>query len=270
MAKRKKKTVKAKPITSLRGLEKEYQKELMLLGRALAKAIKTELLPMLKAEQSSYVVDGVANNLAAIFGKLNKEFNGTATLSFANQTAGAIVKKTEQKNKKRFDQSVKAATGVDLGSVISAEGLGEFIQLNVGNNVNLIKSIPEEYLKSVETIVTNGVSSGARYSTIEKQILSKTGSANSKLINRIKTIARNEISTINSQITLRRSEALGIKKGIYRTADDERVRKSHAELNGKEYVLAKGAWSPSAQKLIIPGLTDINCRCSYSPIIDVD
>lgn len=266
---KKQKQVTAQPVKSLKGLELQYQRELMSIGRALAKAVKNEVLPMLKAEQDTYVTDGLATNLAAVFNRLNREFTGTATLSFARQTANKFVSKTEKQNKKRFDKSVKAATGVDLGSILSVENLEEFTEMNIANNVSLIKSLPEEYLKSVETIVTKGVTSGARFSTIEKQITARLGSANSKLSGRIKTIARDQISTINSQISLRRSQALGIEKGIWRTAEDERVRKAHEELNGKEYVLAKGLYSSSAQKHIQPG-EEINCRCSFSPVINID
>ena len=124
-----------------------------------------------------------------------------------------------------------------------------------------------EYLKQVETIVNNGLTSGARYRTIENEITALVGSANSKLAGRIKTIARNEVQTINSQMTLRRSENLGITEGIYRTSKDERVRACHKELDGVKFRLKQGAWSKTCQKYIQPGITDINCRCSYSPII---
>lgn len=267
---KKKKTVIARPINSLKGLEVQYRRDLMKLGRSVAQAVRLELLPMLKSQQSEYVSDGIAANIANMFVSLNNRFTSEATAQFALVAANQAVTKTEVANKKRFNKSIKAATGIDVGSILSTEGLEEFTQLNISNNVSLIKSLPEQYLKSVETIVSNGVSSGARYSTIEKQITAKLGSANSKLVNRIKTIASDQIQTINSQIGLRRSEKLGIKRGIFRTAEDERVRRCHAELNGKEYDLSKGAWSKTCSKYIQPGITDINCRCSYSPIIELD
>ena len=70
----------------------------------------------------------------------------------------------------------------------------------------------------------------------------------------------NEVQTINSQITLRRSQSLGITEGIFRTSEDEKVRTCHDELNGVKYLLKKGAWSKTCQKFIQPGITDINCR----------
>ena len=212
-----------------------------------------------KKIEQFYFKDGIGDQLGVIFRRLNGLFTGNATASFAEVTASAMVEKVGTANKNKFDRTVARATGVDLGSIITSEGLEDFTALSVNKNVSLIRSLPEEYLKQVETIVNNGVVSGARFRTIEKEIASKTG-ANSKLANRIKTIARNEVQTINSQITLRRSESLGIKKGIFRTSKDERVRTCHDELEGIEFEIKKGAWSKSCQKFIQPGITDINCR----------
>jgi SPP1 gp7 family putative phage head morphogenesis protein len=216
----------------------------------------------------SPIRDGIGDQLGVIFRRLNGLFTGNATASFAQVAASQMVAKVGIANKNKFDRTVARATGVDLSSIITSEGLEDFTALSISKNASLIKSLPEEYLKQVETIVNNGVVSGARYETIAKEITAKTG-ANSKLANRIKTIARNEVQTINSQITLRRSESLGIKKGIYRTSKDERVRKCHDELDGVEFEIKKGAWSKSCSKFIQPGITDINCRCTYSPVIEV-
>lgn len=240
------------------------------LGVRLVKSIREGILPILKQNESEYVIDGVASDLGAIYARLNAFFTGTITLSFAQLTASDIVKKTMLSNKKRFDRTIERAVGVDLGRVLMEENLQDFVDLSVARNVGLITSLPEEYLKSVEVIVTNGITSGKRFSTIAKEIFAKTGSANSKLKGRIKTIARNEVQTINAQVNLRRSSNLGITKGIYRTSRDEKVRPCHDELNGQEYVLSKGAWSKKCQKWIQPGITDINCRCSYSPIIELE
>jgi len=212
-----------------------------------------------KKVKQFYFKDGIGDQLGVIFRRLNGLFTGTATASFAQVAASQMVEKVGTANKNKFDRTVARATGVDLGSIITSEGLEDFTALSVNKNVSLIKSLPEEYLKQVETIVNNGVVSGAKYKTIEKEIAAKTG-ANSKLANRIKTIARNEVQTINSQITLRRSESLGIKKGIFRTSEDERVRKCHDELNEVEFIIAKGAWSKTCQKFIQRGITYINCR----------
>ena len=306
MAKRKKKERIASPVKSLRGQEARYRKELNKLGKALIKAVNTELMPYLKANQSTYVIDGlmndsftplsritdkfivdddfdlsddyreftqslldnsrdqvqnrdgIGNELQVIFARLNQQFTGSIVSGFAQNTATQMVGKVARTNKTRFDKTIKRATGVDLGGIVASEGLEDFVTMNINTNVSLIKSLPEEYLKQVETIVNNGVVSGARFSTIAKEIVGIDKTANSKLAGRIKTIAMNEVQTINSQINLRRSDALGITEGIYRTSEDERVRTCHKELNGVRYELKKGAWSKTCNKFIKPGITDIN------------
>lgn len=259
----------AAPINNNKGDEAQYQRNLNVLGRELLKAVQQEVLPFLKANQESYVMDGLSDDLRAIFEQLNRRFSGVVTAGFAQTVAGNMVNEIDEQNQQRFRSSVRGATGIDPSAIMQEEGLQDFVTASINRNVQLIKSLPEEYFKEIETIVYNGITSGARYSTIAKEITAKVGSANSKLKNRIKTIARNEVTKINSQMAVRRSEELGITEGIYRTVQDERVRPCHAELEGVRYELKKGAWSKTCQKWIIPGVTDVNCRCSYSPVIEV-
>ncbi|MCP3685819.1 MAG: hypothetical protein GY861_24485 [bacterium] len=252
-----------------KALERKYQRELNKFGRAMISSIKEELLPVLKSGESEYVLDSITTALAAAFMRINKKFTGSVVLSFANLTANQVVNSVSLSNKERFDKSIKAATGVNLGGVITSENLNDFLELSVARNTDLITTLPDDYLKNINTIITNGVASGARYSTIEKQILG-TKSASNTLKNNIARIARNEVQTINAQINVRRSNALGIKEGIFRTSKDRRVRKCHKELDGEKFLLSKGAWSKSCGKYIIPGITDIGCRCSYSPVIELE
>ena len=93
--------------------------------------------------------------------------------------------------------------------------------------------------------------------------------------NRAKFIARNEIGNLNAVTTKRRQEEAGIYCYEWRTSEDERVRASHAELNGDLFF-----WNDSkigeingrkiypAPKLH-PGM-DYRCRCIAIPIIDLN
>ena len=262
------KTKIAPPVKPLKSQEVAYRKQLNKLGRALILAVRRDVLKYLKNNQESYALDGIGDQLGLIFGLLNARFTGNIAASFAMTTATNMVNSTAKSNRQKFGKSIARATGIDPTAVMASEGLEDFVKVSVNKNVNLIGNLSEDYLKQIEVIVNNGVASGARYSTIEKQILGKVGTANSKLANRIKTIATNEIQTINAQMNLRRSASLGITQGIYRSSEDERVRPCHAELNGFQYELKKGAWSVTCQKYIQPGATDINCRCTYSPVIN--
>ncbi len=257
------------PVKPLKGQEAAYRRQLFMLGKQLTKAISTQVLIYLKANQNLYVADGIGTDLTSIFERLNAQFTGAVTASFANTVATNMVNGIEQKSLERYNKSVKYATGVDLGGVVASEGLVDFVALSIGNNASLIKTLPEDYLKDVQTIVTKGVLSGAKYSNIAKEITGLKG-LNSKLKNRINTIARDQTQTINSQITLRRAESIGVTEGIWRTSDDASVRSSHKKLNGVKFKLSKGAPDPeNPGRYIWPGISDINCRCTFSSVIEV-
>ena len=256
------------PVKANQNLSAEYTRELLKLARMMTEAIKAEVISALEAHEDDYVADSIPSTFASIFERLNKKFTGVVSGGFAEKTAMQAIIKLAKKNKEMFSNNVERMTGVNPNNIIQSEGLEDFIKINIQKNTALIKTLPQQYISQVQTIVSNGVSTGVRASVIAKQINGAVGSANQKLYKRIKTIANNEIQTINAQLTLKRSQNLGITKGIYRTSHDEAVRECHRELDGKEFELSKGAWSAKCQKWIIPGVTDINCRCTYSPIID--
>lgn len=246
-----------------------YMRKLNVLKRELTNAVSEEIIPLLQARQQEYALDSLSYDIGAIFEKLYQKFTGAAVLSFAQTTAENMVGEINQSSKRKVGRSIKKLFGTDLTNVIESENLQDFIDTSIRNHVQLIKTLPTEYFKQIETIVNQGLVSGTRFNDIKKQIIGIDKSANSKLAGRIKTIAMDQTQTVTQQINLRRTAALGVTKGVYRTSKDRRVRKCHAELEGQEFELTKGAWSKTCQKYIQPGITDINCRCSFSPVIEV-
>lgn len=257
----------ANPVRPQKTIENSYRVKLNQLGRVLIKAVRDRVLTYLKMNESNYVIDSTGDDLSRIFNELNSLFTGVITAGFADEAATSMVNTIEKTQKRQFNESIERAVGVDLGGIIQVEGLQDFLNISISNNVSLIKSIPTQYFQQIENLVKKGVISGHRYSTIEEQIISKTG-INSKLANRIKLIAADQVQTITSQLNVRRSQALGITEGIYRTSEDKKVRVCHKKLNSIRYELSKGAWSKICQKWIQPGITDIRCRCAYSPVIE--
>jgi SPP1 gp7 family putative phage head morphogenesis protein len=116
----------------------------------------------------------------------------------------------------------------------------------------------------VEQAITSGWSPAQlaqQISKIDRSIT--TGRAN--------LIARDQIGKLNGQVTQARMEAAGLDMYIWSTSGDERVRSSHALLDGKlcrwdnalVYSEDRGkTWipRPSGAVLLHPG-EDIQCRC---------
>lgn len=255
--------IEQRPIPKIEAVQ--YFKELNKLTTAMREDIRKELIPALQALESQYSMDGYADQLTQLIGRLSLKYSNIATAD-AMPVSEKMVKSISSKNQKAFNTLVNKAVGVDLSSIIADEGLEDFLEAQVNKNVALIKSIPDEYFKSIETIVMNGTANGLRWEQMAREIggVKDISSVNGKLQNRIKLIARNETSNINASINKRRQENLNIKEFKWVTAEDERVRDSHAKLNGKVF-----SWDDLP---IVDGVSTspgqpINCRCVAVPII---
>jgi SPP1 gp7 family putative phage head morphogenesis protein len=289
----KKKPKKLAPVKEPRTIEREYYRGLKRYTKQMKEYVRRVLMPELKKLQPQYTMDSYADDLQRIFENMKQILITAAPVSLAAN----MVKGTEKANRRKYASRLNSAFGIDLESVLRTEGLQAFTEAQIAKNATLIKSIPEEFIKNIETIVYNGVTSGLNYSEIAKQIsgIKDVSSAFGKIDNRVKTIARNEVSTINSQITQARQRAIGIDMYIWRTSQDERVRGNpsgkypnarprHDTMEGKycrwddPSVYAdsledakEGKWKKRSS-INAPSLhagEPINCRCTAEAVIDI-
>jgi len=275
-----KKDIKLKPIKEPRKIQLEYYRELKKLTKELKEAVNKELLPALKG--TSITKDSVVSVLG-IMESIRRRFSNIE--GFSSSVSNDIVNAVNNNGKQRLLNSVNANMGVDITNVLNEQGLNEIVALQRQKNKVLIKSIPEEFLKSVEVVITNGIANGESYKEMERQLkgVKNISSTFGKLDNRIKMIVRNETSSINASINKARYEQLGINLYQWETSQDERVRADHDVMQGKYCTFddatvyadtledAKaGEWKKRSSIGGVekhPGI-DFNCRCVSLPIID--
>ena len=257
--------IKQQPVPKIEAVQ--YFKTLNKLTKSMRYDVKNKIFPIIRLLEKKYTTDSYVEDITQVVAMLSLKY-ANETASVAKTIAKKMVYNISSKNKKSFDKSLKNQTGVDLSDILVDDGLTDFLDAQVSKNVSLIKSIPQEYFKSIETVVMNGVANGLRFEEIAKQIggIKGISSVNGKLQNRIKLIARNETSNINSSINKRRQEWLEIKEFKWVTAHDERVRTSHARINGNIY-----NWDDLP---IVDGVKTfpgqpINCRCIAIPVIKI-
>ncbi len=82
--------------------------------------------------------------------------------------------------------------------------------------------------------------------------------------NKADLLARDQVLTLNSQISHERMRAAGIERAIWVSSNDERTRASHAEADGAEFDIADGLLVDDED--VRPG-EPINCRCISMPIL---
>lgn len=132
-------------------------------------------------------------------------------------------------------------------------------------NEKLIDKLTQETLADINTIVHNGILSGKSVKTIQREVLNGTSLKSGrfkKTQNRAKFIARDQVGKLNGRLTEFRQTSLGIKKYIWRTSIDERVRPSHASKEGNTY-----DWNKPPADTGHPG-EDYQCRCYGEPIFE--
>lgn len=254
---KKQKTRKMPGVKTPKAPEVRYRRRLDVLTRALVDSVNTYVVPQLKSLEPEYVNDQYATELTNIFNDLRKRFadiNEQAKIA-----SDRFVMESNSANKQRFYKALDRVIGIDLASVIQNEDLQDILIATTRENVALIRSIPEEYFKQIETMVFTGTTQGSKAGPMIKQI-QKIGRTTK---NRAKVIARDQSSKLNSALNQQRQQNLGVEEYIWRTSKDERVRPTHKSKNGKVF-----RWDKPPKGTGHPG-QDIQCRCVAQAIIKV-
>lgn len=202
-------------------------------------------------------------NPAAIFAKLLNDLKRTYKQRFdklASRVASTFVDNVIAHTNRFFKKNSIPLVKLDTRS----RALRTIIKATVHENVQLIKSIPVEYLKDVETDVFQSITTGRDLSTLSKDLQAKYGVAR----RRAELISRDQNDKATQSIALARQRDAGITEAIWRhSGAGKHPRKAHVAADGKRFDITKGLLIDG--RYIFPG-QDINCRCTSQAIIDDD
>ena len=270
----------AKPVKPPLKLERAYSAAMRKIINELAVQIKSEITPLLKEHKAEYTADGFTDDIRAIFQRLSAFLFGEKLFE---DIAFNLVNDIDESATGDVTKRVNEAIGVDYSYMINREGLSEFKSLAIEENAKLIKNLSQDYLERSQTIINEGIMGGQRPGAIAKQLSEQIGVAD----RRAKLIARDQVSKINSDITRRRFDSIGVTHFRWVTSKDERVsgkpsgkypnakiscydiaRKKNPEGVGV-YSLSEGA-TYAGETRLYPGRAHIGCRCTSSPVFDYE
>lgn len=133
----------------------------------------------------------------------------------------------------------------------------------IGENVNLIRSIPAQYLKDIQTQVWQSVMRGGDMATLAKKLTKEHGIAK----RRAATIARDQNAKAKAVIERTRRQELGVTHAVWMHSAGGKVpRRAHVAMDGKPYKIAQGMWDSDEGEYVLPGEL-INCRCTSKAVI---
>lgn len=161
-----------------------------------------------------------------------------------------------------WKKRVRANLGVDLSSVISEGDLEETMDLILARNSSLIGGLGDDLRRRVSQTVSESVTAGRSASDLSKRLREQMDVSRS----RADLIATDQTAKVNSELSQFRAQEAGIKKYVWRTSKDERVRSRHRGLDGRVYEYGKPT---GAEEGLPPGLP-IRCRCTAEPVIEFE
>jgi SPP1 gp7 family putative phage head morphogenesis protein len=148
----------------------------------------------------------------------------------------------------------------ELQKEIQNAPTGQRLRELLGQQVELIQSIPQRAAERVHELTVEGLESSTRAKEVAEMIRQSGPVAESRAI----LIARTEVSRTASVLTQTRAESIGSVGYVWETSKDGAVRPSHRAMQGKVVM-----WDDP------PTLDDLtghagqlpNCRCWCRPIL---
>lgn len=191
--------------------------------------------------------------------KVLEKYEKSDRTSQAENIANGFVSRGDAQNHAEVSTNLKNQTGIDLSAYLrNSPNIVERVNELTVSNIQLIKSIRTQYLDKVQNAVMQAMVQG----TLNKDLAEQLKKLGKDVESRAMLIARDQSSKLNAALTRARHEEAGIKKYMWSTSGDERVRESHAEKDGQIFEYT----NPPADTGH-PG-HDFNCRCVAIPVLD--
>ena len=255
-----------KPVKPSHKVELWYKQQLLAVVAQLRKIVREELLPELKRMEPLYAAgDSITRDakvprrpLESTFQRMGQRIGGIEQT--ANRLAALAVQRSADTVDDRLKAAIKSSVGVDISPVLTQSGpILDALRAATKDNIDLIKSIPEQYFEKLGDAVGKNMERGMRFEDLAKEI-ERIGDVTES---RAKLIARDQTSKMNGAFNEARQTSLGIDKYQWQTSGDERVRHDHAMNDGETFRWDKPP--PTGH----PG-HEINCRCVAIPVFDLD
>ena len=161
-------------------------------------------------------------------------------------------------HKARLIQTFKAALAIDIRPQLSDSAIQPLMDAWRRENIGLIRTIPQRFHESLYQRVSETFTERP----FDQQALSKVLNREYRTAGyNLRRLTRDQTSKAIGQLTQTRHQQLGITEYKWRTAQDERVRDTHAALDGtpQRWDTPPGVGHPGEA---------IQCRCVAIPIVD--
>ncbi len=260
--------------------DREYQRVMISYINIARDTLKERLPNIMALYKESQRADArfdsaydFCESILAEFNVIREKLNKRLEKINLENTLDKTSKDARNRVVKEWKRLVKQTLGIDL---YEDYYMGDFYrqmlaEWTVGNAVK-IKSIPTQMLDRMAELVLEAHRQGMTIKTLQKKIQKEFNVTKQ----RARILARDQMSTLNAQITKAQQQDAGVEYYIWSTSKDQRVRECHGALEGKMFSWDNPPemWYKTKSKGVVmtgkrchPG-EDYCCRCCALPVFD--
>lgn len=262
----KKKTLKVREAT--RTQENMLAEPLENMVRLISQYFRSQVIEAMTKETVSKFQDAkqVGNYskryltlVKALESKVKKRFNNKRIDKLVSEVLG----KVNKRNQSLFYTQLGRRLGIDPEVLVLKESMKATTNALILETSQWAKGLRDQTL---EMYTNNTLAAMTRGEGLDDILMQFDGMVE-KRRNHAQFTAFNQAQNFNAILGKIRAQNAGISTAVWRTSNDERVRPSHKQRNGKEFVLSEGLYSSLDQKKLIPGV-DYRCRCFAEYVLD--
>jgi len=262
--------------------EREYKRIANSYVKLLNETIKKHLPKMMEAYKKERHGDSRFDDMHDLDNDIRKEMQKAAEeleqkiAAFGlEKFLKKIAEMTKSTSIREWKRAVKQTLGIDLfDDYYKGDFYEQALKKWIDDNILKIRSIPNETLGSMRDIILKGFARGETITTLTKSIQEEYKLSKSKA----RAIARDQLSTLNSQITQMQQRDAGCNKYRWSTSKDSRVRDCHRSFHNKVFSWdeppeiwyeTKKSGRVYTGRRCHPG-EDYACRCIALPVFELD
>lgn len=250
-----------KPLTDY--VKKYLSENIEAILRGDSHEIKLDAIPGKTFDKMIYNLENWLSIYMPDISELDKDKLNNVIFTGLGKTADETMAFSEKEFEKMLEK------GIHVSVPTSSDWWGKMKTSWAEDNYTLITSNAKNYVSKINTLVEQGVVNGQSIKKITDEILKATDSLTKK---HCKLLARDQVGKLTGQINQSQMEEIGLNLYVWDTSMDDRVRESHAVMQG---LLCRWddasvcsydggqTWEPRPSGAIDlhPG-QDIQCRCS--------
>jgi len=210
-------------------------------------------------------IDNAIVQLTILFKAIKGELDAAFGLYDLKRQINKIANLDHKLTIQEWKKAVSKTLGINLlDDYYSGDYYKEMLEKWVSDNVELIKTVPNQSLGKMKELVYQNYMKGSTTTDIVKEIQRQYEMSK----RHAKLIARDQTAKLNAVITESQQRDAGVSRYTWSGVMDQRERRSHRALEGKIFNWDNPPETDGGRRCH-PG-QDYQCRCCAIPVFDID